>query len=258
MTSNPTDARSSAVGPLANIRIVLCRPTHPGNIGAVARAMKTMGLTRLTLVSPKRFPAPEAQALAADAGDILDSTLISPSLAEAVRDCRLVVGASARPRRIGWPTLTPAEGAQRLLEAAGTGTGTVALVFGQERTGLTNDELDRCHAVITIPANPEYPSLNIASAVQVLAYELRIKALAGMPEAGGSDAAGLPVTQGQLDLLYRHLEEMLVEIRFLDPANPRLLMRRLKRLFNRAGLDQNELNILRGVLTEVQRSLRKS
>ncbi|TAM45115.1 MAG: RNA methyltransferase [Gammaproteobacteria bacterium] len=241
---------------LANIRIVLSRPTHPGNIGAAARAMKTMGLTRLALVAPKRFPAPEAAALAADAGDVLDRATVLSSLAEAVQDCRLVVGCSARPRRIGWPTMTPAEGARRLAEAAATGT--VALVFGQERTGLTNDELDRCHAVITIPANPEYPSLNLASAVQVLAYELRQTALAGASETGEGEAAGSPVTQDQLDLLYRHLEEVLVEIRFLDPNNPRLLMRRLKRLFNRAGLDQNELNILRGILTEVERSLRKS
>lgn len=257
MTSGFSPPAGAASGQsLANIRIVLCRPTHPGNIGAAARAMKTMGLAHLILVDPKRFPAPEAAALAADAGDVLDGAVVLASLAEAVQDCRLVVGCSARPRRIGWPTLAPTEGAQRLLEASATGT--VALVFGQERTGLTNDELDRCHAVITIPANPEYPSLNLASAVQVLAYELRIKALASMPEAGVGDATGAPITQDQLDLLYRHLEEVLVEIGFLDPANPRLLMRRLKRLFNRAGLDQNELNILRGVLTEVQRSLRKS
>ncbi len=256
MTSNPPDAGTLTVRALANIRIVLCRPTHPGNIGAVARAMKTMGLARLTLVAPKRFPAPEAVALAADAGDILDRAIVLSSLAEAVQDCRLVVGCSARPRRIGWPTLTPAEGARRLFEAACVGT--VALVFGQERTGLTNEELDRCHAVITIPANPEYPSLNLASAVQVLAYELRVRALADAPgtEAGGIEET--PVTQAQLDLLYRHLEEVLVEIGFLDPANPRLLRRRLMRLCNRAGLDQNELNILRGILTEVQRSRRNS
>ncbi len=257
MTSNSSPVAAAPPDrALANIRIVLCRPTHPGNIGAVARAMKTMGLVRLALVGPKRFPAPEAAALAADAGDVLDRAVVLPSLAEAVRDCRLVVGCSARPRRIGWPTLTPAEGAHRLIESAVTGT--VALVFGQERTGLTNEELDRCHAVVTIPANPEYPSLNLASAVQILAYELRQRAFAGEPNAGEGEPAGKPVTQDQLDLLYQHLEEVLVEIRFLDPANPRLLMRRLKRLFNRAGLDQNELNILRGILTEVQRSRRNS
>jgi TrmH family RNA methyltransferase len=257
MTTNQPDAAAPSVGTLANVRIVLCRPTHPGNIGAVARAMKTMGLTRLTLVAPRRFPAPEASALAAGAEeDVLERASVVATLADAVQDCRLVMGCSARARRIGWPTLAPADGAQRLLAAAVTGT--AALVFGQERTGLTNDELDRCHAVVTIPANPEYPSLNLASAVQVLAYELRQRALAGEPEAGEEEAGGMPVTQDQLDLLYRHLEEVLVEIRFLDPANPRLLMRRLRRLFNRAGLDQNELNILRGILTEVQRSLRNS
>lgn len=256
MTSNPPDTGSPAIRVLANIHIVLSRPTHPGNIGAAARAMKTMGLTRLVLVAPKQFPAPEASALAADASDVLEGAIVLPSLAEAVQDCRLVVGCSARPRRIGWPTQTPAEGARGLIEAAATGA--VALVFGQERTGLTNEELDRCHTVITIPANPEYPSLNLASAVQILAYELRQRALAGESEVGEGEPVGIPVTQDQLDLLYRHLEEVLVEIRFLDPANPRLLMRRLKRLFNRAGLDQNELNILRGILTEVQRSRRNS
>lgn len=256
MTSSHPEAGPVTAGVLANVRIVLCRPTHPGNIGAVARAMKTMGLAQLTLVAPKRFPAPEAAALAAGAEDVLAGAAVHATLADAVQDCRLVIGSSARSRRIGWPTLAPDAAARQLCRAAEGGV--VALVFGQERTGLTNDELDRCQSVVVIPANPEYASLNLAGAVQVLAYELRREALAAEPgmAVGGNEAA--PVTQDQLDHLYRHLEEVLVEIGFLDPANPRLLMRRLKRLFNRAGLDQNELNILRGILTGVQRSRRHS
>lgn len=256
MASNRTDIRPVTAEALANVRIVLCRPTHPGNIGATARAMKTMGLAQLALVAPRRFPAPEASALAAGAEDVLAKAVVCTTLADAVQDCRLVIGSSARPRRIGWPTLNPDAAARQLCLAAEGGP--VALVFGQERTGLTNEELDRCQSVVVIPANPAYASLNLAGAVQVLAYELRRAALAtasGMP-AGGNE--GTPVTHEQLDHLYRHLEEVLIEVGFLDPANPRLLMRRLKRLFNRAGLDQNELNILRGILTEVQRSRRHS
>ncbi len=235
----------------AGIRVVLSRPTHPGNIGAVARAMKTMRLRHLWLVAPRRFPAPEANALAAGAEDVLEQATVCQTLAEAVRDCHLVVGASVRARRIGWPALTPAEAARRLIDA--TATGSVALVFGQERTGLTNDELDLCHAVVAIPADPDYSSLNLAAAVQILAYELLLAGIENRHKAD-ADEAGSPVaTQDEMLHFYRHLEQVLVEIDFLDPSNPRFLMRRLKRLFSRAGPDKNEINILRGILTAVQR-----
>jgi len=262
--TRPNPHRSGAgVGTaLRAVHIVLSRPTHPGNVGAVARAMKTMHLDSLRLVAPHRFPAPEADAMAAGAEDILERARIFDTLDEAVRDCPLVIGTSARPRRIGWPTLTPSEAAGRALAEAAGGNA-VALVFGQERTGLTNQELDRCHAVVAIPANPAYSSLNLAGAVQILAYELLQAGLSALPPRGeghdnGRPAASAlsgspPATPEQLDHLYRHLEQVLVEIQFLDPANPRLLMRRLRRLFNRAALDQNELNILRGILTSVQR-----
>ena len=236
----------------AGVRVVLSRPTHPGNIGAVARAMKTMRLRHLWLVAPRRFPAPEANALAAGAEDVLEQATICQTLAEAVRDCHLVVGASVRARRIGWPALAPAEAARRLIDA--TAAGSVALVFGQERTGLTNDELDLCHAVVAIPADPDYSSLNLAGAVQILAYELLLAGIENRHKADTGEAGSPVATQDEMLHFYSHLEQVLVEIDFLDPSNPRFLMRRLKRLFSRAGPDKNEINILRGILTAVQRS----
>ena len=237
---------------LAGVRVVLSRPTHPGNIGAVARAMKTMRLERLWLVAPQRFPALEANALAAGAEDVLAQATVCQTLAEAVRDCHLVVGTSARARRIGWPSLTPAEAAQRLIEA--TAIGSVALVFGQERTGLTNGELDHCQAVVAIPTNPEYASLNLAGAVQILGYELLLAGAGTRQKGESSGAESLPASQDEMLNFYIHLEQVLVETGFLDPSNPRFLMRRLRRLFNRAGPDKNEINILRGILTSVRRN----
>ena len=237
---------------LANIRIVLVRPTHPGNIGGTARAMKNMGLERLYLVAPERFPDKEAEARAAEARDVLESAVVCDTLEAALGDCVLAIGTSARARRIGWPSLTPQQCATRLI--ATVADGPVALLFGQERTGLTNEELDRCHAVVTIPVSPGYPSLNLACAVQILAYETL---QAWQRERDGravvaDDEVPIRATAGEMDRLYEHLERVLVRIGFLDPANPRLLMRRLARLFNRAELDQNELNILRGILTAVE------
>jgi TrmH family RNA methyltransferase len=234
---------------LEAIRIVLARPTHPGNIGAAARAMKNMGLSQLALVAPERYPDPEATALAADAGDVLAQARVHATLEEAIGDCTLVIGTSARSRRIDWPALEPRACAQRLVEAAASGP--VALLFGQERTGLTNDELDRCQYLVTIATSAAYPSINLAGAVQILAYEVFMAAGAGMqspPQAREQPLA----TAEEMQRLYEHLEQVLTETGFLDPANPRLLMRRLARLFGRAALDRNELNIVRGILTSVQ------
>jgi TrmH family RNA methyltransferase len=237
---------------LTNIRIVLLNTTHPGNIGAAARAMKNMCLENLVLVSPREFPAEEASARAAGADDILGRARICATLDEALQGCRLVIGSSARSRTIAWPMLDlPAAAARLVSEAA---AGQVALLFGQERTGLTNEQLDRCHFLTAIPANPGFSSLNLAGAVQVLAYEVYLASL-------GSVAEGAPLTEAgdsplasadDLQRLYQHLEETLIQIQFLDPRNPRKLMRRLTRLYNRARLDSNELNILRGILTAVQ------
>lgn len=248
--SPPDTKRAVGRDALTRIRIVLNRPTHPGNIGATARAMKTMCLEQLYLVAPHRFPAPEAIALAAGAEDVLDRAHVCQTLEEAVHDCRLIIGTSARSRRIGWPTLEPSEGAKQMLVAAAEDP--VALVFGQERTGLTNKEIDRCHAVITIPANPAYSSINLAASVQIMAYELMRTGTRATPSADEILEPARPATHEETEHFYRHFEQVLVETGFLDPDNPRFLMRRLRRLFNRAAPDQNEINILRGILTSVQ------
>ncbi|MBI3899611.1 MAG: RNA methyltransferase [Gammaproteobacteria bacterium] len=238
---------------LKAIRTVLIRPTHPGNVGAAARALKNMGLEQLCLVAPENYPGPEATARAADADDILARAQVCARLDEAIGDCHFVVGTSARSRRISWPFLDPAACATRLLAEAQRGP--VAVMFGQERTGLTNDELDRCHALVHIPTNPDYPSINLGCAVQIIAYEVYRTA------TGGNTAPVIssdpPARIEDIELFYRHMEEVLTRIKFIDPENPRLLMRRLRRLFNRAQLDRNEVNILRGILTAVEQSSRE-
>jgi tRNA (cytidine32/uridine32-2'-O)-methyltransferase len=236
---------------LDRIHIVLSHPTHPGNVGAVARAMKNMGLRRLTLLNPPAdFRSGEARARAAGADDLLDQARVCGSLDEALTDASLVIGTSARERAIAWPHLSPNEAGQRLVSESAHAP--VALLFGQERSGLTNSELDRCHYVVSIPADPSFPSLNLACAVQVLAYEVRVASSSGSAPLTTPSRLEDAASDAELQLLYRHLEDVLIEIDFLDPANPRKLMRRLMRLFNRAHLDKNELNILRGILTGVQ------
>ena len=241
---------------LSNIRIVLVRPTHPGNVGATARAMKNMSLHHMFLVAPEDFPSAEASDRAAGADDVLANAVICASLDEALKDCHLVIGTSARQRRIEWPGLDPESCARRLVDGARQGP--VALLFGQERTGLLNSELDRCHFVVTIPTDSNYSSLNLACAVQILAYEIRRAGLAG-PSLSLTDARenSRPVGGEDMQRFYRHLEEVLQQIGFLDPANPRRLMRRLMRLFNRTDLDHNEMNILRGILTAIQQHCEK-
>ncbi|MDO9370991.1 MAG: tRNA (cytosine(32)/uridine(32)-2'-O)-methyltransferase TrmJ [Gammaproteobacteria bacterium] len=234
---------------LSSIRIVLVNTSHPGNIGACARAMKTMGLSALTLVQPKIFPSAEAVARAAGAEDILDNASVCDSLEQALSGCVLVIGSSARARTIEWPLLTPRACAARLVQEAAHAP--VALVFGREHSGLSNEELDRCHFLTRIPANPDFASLNIASAVQVFAYEIFLAH--GAPLRAAEDHS--PVGAEQMELFYAHLEQVLVQTGFLNPRIPKKLMRRLRRLFNRARPDQNEMNILRGMLTEVARKL---
>lgn len=233
---------------LNRIRIVLVATSHAGNIGACARAMKTMGLQRLVLVAPKQFPDPDATARAAGAEDILLQAQVCTTLDAALEDCQLVIGTSARDRRIPWPELTPNQAAERAVREASTHE--VALLFGRERTGLTNEELDHCHALVRIPADPDFSSLNLAAAVQVLAYELRNAALAGTHTPRDAAAMlGEPLaTAADVQRFFEHLEETLTLVGFLDPENPRRLMRRLTRMFNRIELTANEVNILRGIL----------
>ncbi|MDX1654740.1 MAG: tRNA (cytosine(32)/uridine(32)-2'-O)-methyltransferase TrmJ [Candidatus Competibacteraceae bacterium] len=232
-----------------HIRVVLVETSHPGNIGAAARAMKTMGLSKLVLVAPKQFPSAEATAMASGADDLLGRARVVGDLDQALAGCGLVVGTTARSRTIAVPQLHPRAAMAEVL-AVGRDT-PVALVFGRERTGLTNPELDRCQIRVQIPANPDYSSLNLAAAVQVLAYELRMGATL-LEETHISTSRYPPASYEEQEHFYAHLERVLLAIGFLDPDNPRLLMRRLRKLFGRARLDRNEVNILRGILSLVQ------
>jgi len=236
-----------------SIRIILVGSSHPGNIGAVARAMKNMGLHDLMLVNPRYFPHEDATARASGANDILDQTRVVASLDEALRDCTYVAGASARSRTIGWPSMMPRECAQRLHEESLNGT--VAAVFGPEKSGLNNEDLDRCHTLLTIPTDPGFSSLNLAMAVQILTYELR---LAGMDDAPPENTSKVPLASGdELQYFYAHLEQVLSVSGFLDGGNPNLAMRRLRRLFIRAEPDKNEINMLRGILASLDPDARE-
>ena len=231
------------------IRIVLVGTTHPGNIGAVARAMKNMGLDDLALVAPRYFPHPDATARASGADDLLEKARVVDTLAEAIDDCIFVAGASARSRSINWPCLDARDAASRAL--AESARGNVALVFGPEKSGLSNEDLDHCQALLSIPTNPEFSSLNLAMAVQVVCYELRAQQ-SDAPPRFESDVP--PATSGALEHFFSELEALLLETGFLDPDNPRHLMRRLRRFFVRAEPDENEINILNGILTAIARS----
>ena len=237
---------------LENIRVVLSATSHPGNIGAAARAMKTMGLTRLYLVNPKVFPAAEATARASGADDVLVNAVVCSDIGEALSGCHLVIGASARSRTIPCPVINPAESAGKAFYESEQGE--VAMLFGCERSGLSNAEIDRCQYLVQIPSNPEYGSLNLASAVQIICYEILVA-----HERTGRCEAGLdyvPASADELERFYGHLEQALIELEFLDPANPRHLMRRLRRLYGRARPDDNEVNILRGMLSAAQQAVK--
>jgi len=232
--------------PLARMRVVLVRTSHPGNIGASARAMYTMGLARLVLVAPAKFPHAEALALATGAASVLEGAAVAATLAEALAGCALAIGLSARPRAFAGRVMSVREASREAI--ARTRDGEVALVFGTEMSGLSNEELAQCGIAATIPANPDYASLNLAAAVQVAAYELRIA-------AGEGDVWRAPrfarATHDDVESLYAHAERTLADMRFLDRKRPRLLMPRLRRLFGRAGLEREEVNILRGILARV-------
>ena len=242
---------------LNNIRVVLVGTTHGGNIGASCRALKNMGLARLVLVAPREHPSEHAVYRAASALDVLNKVQVVDTLAEAVADCALVIGASARERRIPWPLLTPRECGERAVREAGQHE--VAIVFGREDRGLTNDELHQCHYHVHIPANPEYSSLNLAAAVQVVTYEIRMAHLAAVEPGGESTAPAEwdmpPAPQSDVELYFEHLQETLVQLAFLEADNPRQTVTRLRRLYNRIRLDKMELGILRGMLTAVQNHL---
>lgn len=253
---------------LNRIRIVMVNTTLPANIGAAARAMKTMGLSNLTLVDPKTFPSPDATALAAGAADILDNVTVVPTLEEAIADCTLVFGTSARSRTIPWPLLDVRSATKLAIDE--TANGDIAIVFGREDRGLTNEELAQAQFHLTIPVNEEYGVLNVAAAIQVVCYELRMNALLQENKDAEKNKIGNGSTEQQMPLIghmqwdepladqammqqfYPHLEAMLADIDFIDPKNPRLLPLRLRRLFGRVRLDRMEYNLLRGIFGRVQ------
>jgi TrmH family RNA methyltransferase len=243
--------------PLTAIRIVLVEPSHPGNIGAVARAMKNMALSVLVLVRPKAFPHPEASARASGADDLLGRARVVDSVTDAVADAGFVAATTSRPRYQNFRALDLHEAAQRIFDMSERGP--AAILFGAERTGLTNEELALAHLLIRIPANPEYPSLNLAMAVQLATYELF--------RAAGSPAGTRPLSESPVPLapgadmerFYAHLQEVMDEVDFKDRTTGGThLMTRIRRLFQRCEMDQNEVNILRGILTSVQQKRRRS
>lgn len=235
----------------SKIRIVLVETSHPGNIGSVARAMKNMGLTRLVLVNPAEFPSQVASVRASSAADVLNSATVVNSLDEAVKGAKLVIGASARLRKVAWPQLDVRQSARLALETTEEEEGEVALVFGREDSGLSNAEMDKCHYLGHIPTNPDYSSLNLGAAVQVFAYECRMAA--GDEREEGMGYRHKLATTEQLEGFYDHLYQALQDIEFLDPSKNARFMRRMRRLFNRTQLDVKEIDILRGILSAAQR-----
>jgi tRNA (cytidine32/uridine32-2'-O)-methyltransferase len=242
---------------LDNIRIVLVNTTHPGNIGGVARAMKNMGFQNLVLVAPKRFPHEQATWRSVGADDLLANAQITDTLEEALADCHYVVGTSARGRRIPWPILDP-KGCAKRVEVESV-KGQVAIIFGREDRGLKNEELQQCHLHVHIPSCEDYSSLNLAMAVQIICYEVRMLLLEPTLSADELDQWDVELgTMDNLERFYEHLEQTLVDIGFLDRAVPRQLMVRLRRLYSRVRMDEIELNILRGILSETQHWAKKA
>ena len=239
---------------LDNVRIVLVNTSHTGNIGSVARAMKTMGLSKLYLVDPVNQIDSHASALAAGATDVLGNAVEVATLQEAISDCSLVIGTSARSRTLSWPMVEPRECGEKLVSAATDEQ--VALVFGRENSGLTNEELQLCNYHVCIPANPEYSSLNLAMAVQTLTYEVRMAHLNNQQLVTEEKDVKYPTSE-QMELFYEHLEKTFSETGFVLKQHPGQVMTKLRRLFNRARPEEQELNILRGMLTSIDKSIKK-
>ncbi|MCA1896816.1 tRNA (cytosine(32)/uridine(32)-2'-O)-methyltransferase TrmJ [Shewanella putrefaciens] len=233
---------------LSNIRVVLVGTSHPGNIGSTARAMKTMGLSTLYLAEPRVEPDGQSIALAAGASDILKHLVKVDSLAEAIADCSLVIATSARSRTLDWPMLEPREAGQKLVTESVTGP--VAIVFGRENHGLSNEELQQCTYHVAIPANPEYSSLNLAQAVQIICYETRVAHLAGIESA--QEPTEYPLAADQ-ERFFVHLENTLFSTGFIIKNHPGQVMTKLRRLFSRARIESQEMNILRGILTSIDK-----
>lgn len=254
--SNANSANSSSLPrrPEAAIRFVLVRTSHPGNIGAAARAIRTMGFNRLSLVAPYRYPDAQATAMAVGADAVLDRAVVVPNLVEALAGCTLVLGCTARHRGVSLEELSPRAAAVRALSASAKGE--VAIVFGNERTGLENAELMSCHVAVTIPSVADFQSLNLAQAVQVLAYELRLAVLADVPQEVAPEKSEPVATVEQLEYFFEHLAQTLDNIDFHKGRSPVTIMQRLRRLFLRTQLQQREVRILRGIFDDAQRMAR--
>ncbi len=237
-----------------NIRIVLVETSHPGNIGATARAMKTMQQENLYLVNPKIYPSAECTARATGADDVLQKAIVCQTLEEALKDCSMIFATTARDRSIQWPIHEPRECAKTILSASSNTN--VAIVFGRERSGLSNEEVDLCNRVVQIPANKEYSSLNLASAVQIICYELQILSISD-EDSSSTDEENFLASHEDMERFYEHLLTTMTDVGFYDPEQPKKLSRRLKCLFNRALLNQTELNILRGFLAATQDKINK-
>ncbi|RKP54524.1 RNA methyltransferase [Pararobbsia silviterrae] len=258
-TLRPADAEPAVAGGFTSTRFVLVEPSHPGNVGAAARALKTMGFARLVVVRPRVAHVhedPDARAMASGADDVLASTHLVDSLDEALSGVHWSLALSARTREYGPPVMTPRAAAERAVPIVAGGQHEIALVFGNERVGLSNADVERCSAIVHIPANPAYSSLNLAQAVQVLAYELRTAFQMHGPVAhaatGSGDLDASPLAANDdVERMFVHLENALVAIDFLDPANPKKLMPRLRRLFSRTGLEREEVHILRGIAKHI-------
>ncbi|MGF6753907.1 tRNA/rRNA methyltransferase [Paraburkholderia sp. GAS42] len=257
--SSSRDLSADSAGPVrggfTSTRFVLVEPSHPGNVGAAARAVKTMGFSRLVLVAPRVAHVqsdPEAIAMASGADDVLASAHVVPSLADALNGVQWSIALTARAREYGPPQLTPRVAAAQAREHAAHGE--IALVFGNERTGLSNEDVERCSVLAHIPANPAYSSLNLAQAIQVLSYELRMAYLeaadSGVRDGADSNASARAASD-EIERMYVHLENALIALDFLDPVNPKKLMSRLRRLFARSGLEREEVNIVRGIAKHI-------
>lgn len=242
------NAMTSNLHLLTNLRIVLCQTSHPGNIGAAARAMKTMGLNQLYLVQPKKFPHADATAMAVGAADLLEQAQVCTTLEQALTGCAFAIGLSARKRQLSHELVSARAAASEAITLAATQP--VALVFGTEMSGLSNEELDLCQLLAMIPANPDFSSLNLAAAVQVVSYELR-QAL--LQDSALDNSPANPLANNEdVERMYQHLEQTLIQIGFLNAAEPGRLMQRIRRMYARARLEKEEVNILRGILTHTQ------
>lgn len=243
---------------LAQINMVLIGTTHPGNIGAAARAIKVMGLNRLSLVNPDNYPSPEARARASGADDVLSESRVHSTLDDAIGDAQLVFGTSSRSRGMNIPMIDMRESAEKMMSAIGQGQ-QVAMLFGKERYGLTNEEMQRCHYLVKYPANPEYPSLNLAAAVQLAAYELRMQSLLSQPDTPPiADQVGPQLCDAKkMQSFYQHLFTTMQQLDFLNAENSASMTEKFRMMFNRMNIETHEMDMLRGFLSSVSKNLKK-